>query len=61
MIIELIGTWLLVGFVSSVGWNVADETVNKPVLDPWLSKQVSGKTAKVDPDTKIATPVNESK
>ena len=61
MIIELIGTWLLVGFVSAIGWNVADETVNKPVLDPWLSKQVNDKTVKVDSNTKIATPVNESK
>ena len=48
MIIELIGTWLLVGFVSAIGWNVADETVNKPVIDPWLSKQVSDKTGRVD-------------
>jgi hypothetical protein len=39
MIIELIGTWLLVGFVSAVGWNVADETVNKPYVDPYLSKK----------------------
>jgi len=48
VIIELIGTWLLVGFVSAIGWNVADETVNKPVLDPWLSKQVGDKTGRVD-------------
>ena len=39
MIIELIGTWLLVGFVSAVGWNVADETVNKPYIDPYLAKK----------------------
>ena len=40
MIIELIGTWLLVGFVSAVGWNVADETVNKPYIDPYLAKKM---------------------
>lgn len=40
MIIELIGTWLLVGFVSAVGWNVADETVNKPYVDPYLAKKM---------------------
>ena len=40
MIIELIGTWLLVGFVSAIGWNVADETVNKPYLDPWIEKKM---------------------
>jgi len=40
MIIELIGTWLIVGFFSAIGWNVADETVNKPYLDPWLEKKM---------------------
>ena len=40
MIIELIGTWLLVGFVSAIGWNVADETVNKPYLDPYIAKKM---------------------
>jgi len=44
MIIELVGTWLLVGFVSAIGWNVADETVNKPYLDPWIEKKMSAKT-----------------
>jgi hypothetical protein len=61
LIIELIGTWLLVGFVSAIGWNVADETVNKPVLDPWLSKQVNGKTVKVDPNTNSQPPTEQSK
>jgi hypothetical protein len=40
MIIELIGTWLIVGFFSAIGWNVADETVNKPYIDPWLEKKM---------------------
>jgi hypothetical protein len=40
MIIELIGTWLIVGFFSAIGWNVADETVNKPFLDPWIVKKM---------------------
>ena len=40
MIIELIGTWLIVGFFSAIGWNVADETVNKPYLDPYLAKKM---------------------
>ena len=39
MIIELIGTWLLVGFVSAVGWNIAEETVNKPYIDPYIAKK----------------------
>jgi hypothetical protein len=41
MIIELIGTWLLVGFVSAIGWNLADETVNKPLIDPWIEKKIT--------------------
>jgi len=52
VIIELIATWLLVGFVSAVGWNVADETVNKPYIDPYLSKKM-GTDKK--PDAPIST------
>jgi len=58
MIIELIGTWLLVGFVSAVGWNVADETVNKPYVDPYLAKKM-GTTEK--PNTPAATPDSDNK
>ena len=50
MIIELIGTWLLVGFVSAIGWNVADETVNKPYLDPYIAKKM-GTDAKTENPT----------
>jgi hypothetical protein len=46
MIIELIATWLLVGFVSAIGWNVADETVNKPYVDPYLAKKMGTEPAK---------------
>ena len=49
MIIELIGTWLIVGFFTAVGWNVADETVNKPYLDPWIEKKISTKTETTNP------------
>lgn len=52
MIIELIGTWLLVGFVSAIGWSAADETVNKPYLDPYLSK-------KMGTDTTIEVPTKQ--
>jgi len=58
MIIELIGTWLLVGFVSAVGWNVADETVNKPYVDPYLAKKM-GTTEKLS--APAATPDNDNK
>jgi hypothetical protein len=52
MILELIGTWLVVGFFSAIGWNVADETVNKPFLDPYLAKKMgTTTTAPVVPAT----------
>jgi hypothetical protein len=56
MIIELIGTWLIVGFFSAIGWNVADETVNKPYLDPWIAKKMDTKTDNTaeDPATPVA-------
>lgn len=57
MILELIGTWMIIGFFSAVGWNVADETVNKPYLDPWIQKKVDSKTA----DTKPQPPTEEPK
>jgi len=59
LILELIGTWLLVGFVSAVGWNVADETVNKPYIDPYLSKKMGIDTTKVD--TNVSPPVAQDK
>jgi hypothetical protein len=51
MIIELIGTWLIVGFFSAIGWNVADETVNKPYIDPYLEKKMG---------TRAEPPINPS-
>jgi len=61
VIIELIGTWLLVGFVSAIGWNVADETVNKPYLDPYIAKTMGDKTGKVDSAEKPNPPVVQDK
>jgi len=52
MILELIGTWMIIGFFSAVGWNVADETVNKPYLDPWIEKKMG--TNKTKPESPTA-------
>jgi len=49
MILELIGTWMIIGFFSAVGWNVADETINKPYLDPWIAKKMDTKTSAPTP------------
>jgi hypothetical protein len=58
MVFELIGTWLIVGFFSAIGWNVADETVNKPIIDPWLEKKMQ----KTDTTTlKPTPPVEQNK
>ena len=51
MILELIGTWLLVGFVSAIGWNVADETVNKPYLDPAIQRTLKTNAPAKSSDT----------
>ena len=56
MMIELIGTWLIVGFFSAIGWNVADETVNKPYLDPWIEKKMGTK-----PENPPAPPAEATK
>lgn len=54
MIIELIGTWMVIGFFSAIGWNVADETVNKPIIDPWLEK-------KIESNKKPEVPIKQDK
>jgi hypothetical protein len=61
MIIELIGTWLIVGFFSAIGWNVADETVNKPYLDPWLEKKMEKTNNKTNDDTEPQAPMIKNK
>jgi len=52
MILELIGTWIVIGFFSAVGWNVADKTVNKPYLDPWIEKKMDAVTKPKAPNAK---------
>jgi hypothetical protein len=42
MIFELIGTWLIAGFFSAIGWHEADQTVIKP----YLTKEKPAETAK---------------
>jgi hypothetical protein len=38
MIIELIGTWLLVGFVTAIGWGTAQKVVVEPYVNPAIEK-----------------------
>ena len=57
MFFEFIGSWIVAGFFSAIGWNIADETVNKPYLDPWIAKKIDNKNT----DTKPQPPTEESK
>jgi hypothetical protein len=43
-----------VGFFSAIGWNVAEETVNKPYLDPMIEKM-----QKTPNSTNLPTPPSE--
>ena len=38
MIIELIGTWMIIGFFSAIGWGAADKAVVEPYVKPAISK-----------------------
>lgn len=47
MIIELIGTWMVIGFFSAIGWGAAQKTVVEPYVNPAL-EQVVPQPAKPD-------------
>ena len=38
MILELIGTWIVVGFFSAIGWGTAQKTVVEPYINPAIEK-----------------------
>ena len=40
MIIELIGTWIVIGFFSAIGWGTAQKTVVEPYLNPAIEKVI---------------------
>jgi len=53
MIIELMGTWLIVGFFTAIGWGVAQKTVVEPYVNPAIEKVVPQPPAPpVNPDNK---------
>jgi hypothetical protein len=54
VIIELIGTWLLVGFVSAIGWGTAQKTVVEPYVNPTIEKIIPQPqpTLTTNPDNK---------
>jgi hypothetical protein len=40
MIFELIGTWIVIGFFSAIGWGTAQKTVVEPYINPAIEKVV---------------------
>jgi hypothetical protein len=52
MIIELIGTWLVIGFFTAIGWGVAQKTVVEPYVNPTIEKVIPQPAVKDTNDTK---------
>ena len=44
VIIELIGTWVVIGFFSAIGWGVAQKTVVEPYVNPTIEKVIPSNT-----------------
>jgi hypothetical protein len=40
MILELIGTWIVIGFFSAIGWGTAQKTVVEPYINPAIEKVI---------------------
>jgi hypothetical protein len=40
MMIELIGTWMIIGFFTAIGWGAAQKTVVEPIVNPALEQVV---------------------
>ena len=40
MIIELIGTWIVIGFFSAIGWGTAQKTVVEPFINPAIERVI---------------------
>ena len=43
MIFELIGTWIVVGFFSAIGWGTAQKTIIEPYMNPAIEKAMPAK------------------
>jgi len=53
MIIELIGTWVIIGFFTAIGWGAAQKTVVEPYINPAIDK--------VMPPVKPEAPTEQTK
>lgn len=50
--IELIGTWIVIGFFSAIGWGVAQ----KAVVDPYVAPAIE----KIIPQPTITAPASDT-
>jgi hypothetical protein len=48
MIIELVGTWIVIGFFTAIGWGTAQKTVVEPYINPAIEKVIPPETTKAD-------------
>jgi hypothetical protein len=40
VIIELIGTWIVIGFFTAIGWGTAQKTVVEPYINPAIDRVI---------------------
>lgn len=50
MIIELIGTWMVIGFFSAIGWGAADKAVVDPYIKPAIASVQKSDAKQSKPD-----------
>ena len=55
MILELIGTWIVIGFFTAIGWGTAQKTVVEPYVNPTIEKIMPPEP------TKTETPIADNK
>ena len=44
MVLELIGTWIVIGFFSAIGWGAADKAVVEPYVKPAIANMQKSET-----------------
>jgi len=51
MILELIGTWMVIGFFTAIGWGAAQKTVVEPYVNPAIEKVIPSQPTKTEATT----------
>lgn len=50
VIIELIGTWMVIGFFSAIGWGAAEKAVVDPYVKPAIASMQKTETKQASTD-----------